>query len=216
MATMTMATPTLDPAQAIYDYELPARQPWSKVVHKGQILRIVDVEGNQAVDTLIYNAADTSERYSAPDTVVRQGNIFITAGTQLLSNAGNVLMTVLNDTCGRHDTLGGACSMESNSVRYGLHKKHLHACVENYLLELSQYGMNKRDLVSNINFFMNVPVAADGTLEIVDGISEAGKYVDLRAEMDVLVLISNCPQINNPCNAYHPTPVRLLIWDAAG
>ncbi len=216
MATMTMATPTLDPTQAIYDYELPARQPWSKVVHKGQILRIVDVEGNQAVDTLIYNAADTSERYSAPDTVVRQGNIFITAGTQLLSNAGNVLMTVLNDTCGRHDTLGGACSMESNSVRYGLHKKHLHACVENYLLELSQYGMNKRDLVSNINFFMNVPVAADGTLEIVDGISEAGKYVDLRAEMDVLVLISNCPQINNPCNAYHPTPVRLLIWDAAG
>ncbi len=216
MATMTMATPTLDPTQAIYDYELPARQPWSKVVHKGQILRIVDVEGNQAVDTLIYNAADTSERYSAPDTVVRQGNIFITAGTQLLSNAGHVLMTVLTDTCGRHDTLGGACSMESNSVRYGLHKKHLHACVENYLLELSQYGMHKRDLVSNINFFMNVPVAADGTLEIVDGISEAGKYVDLRAEMDVLVLISNCPQINNPCNAYHPTPVRLLIWDAVG
>jgi len=216
MATMTMATPTLDPTQAIYDYELPARQPWSKVVHKGQILRIVDAEGNQAVDTLIYNAADTSERYSAPDTVVRQGNIFITAGTQLMSNAGNVLMTVLTDTCGRHDTLGGACSMESNSVRYGLHKKHLHACVENYLLELSQYGMNKRDLVSNINFFMNVPVAADGTLEIVDGISEAGKYVDLRAEMDVLVLISNCPQINNPCNAYNPTPVRLLIWDAVG
>ena len=216
MATMTMATPTLDPTQAIYDYELPARQPWSKVVYQGQILRIVDVGGNQAVDTLIYNAADTSERYSAPDTVVRQGNIFITAGTQLLSNAGNVLMTVLTDTCGRHDTLGGACSMESNSVRYGLHKKHLHACVENYLLELSQYGMHKRDLVSNINFFMNVPVAADGTLEIVDGISEAGKYVDLRAEMDVLVLISNCPQINNPCNAYHPTPVRLLIWDAVG
>ena len=216
MATMTMATPTLDPAKAIYDYQLPARQPWSKVVYKGQILRIVDVEGNQAVDTLIYNAADTSERYSAPDTVVRQGNIFITAGTQLLSNVGNVLMTVLTDTCGRHDTLGGACSMESNSVRYGLHKKHLHACVENYLLELSKYGMHKRDLVSNINFFMNVPVAADGTLEIVDGISEAGKYVDLRAEMDVLVLISNCPQINNPCNAYHPTPVRLLIWDAAG
>ncbi|MEN9250043.1 MAG: DUF1989 domain-containing protein, partial [Gloeomargarita sp. GXS_bins_116] len=109
----------------------------------------------------------------------------------------------------------GACSMESNSVRYGLHKKHLHACVENYLLELSKYGLHKRDLVSNINFFMNVPVAADGRLEIVDGISAPGKYVDLRAEMDVLVLISNCPQINNPCNAYNPTPIRLLIWDAA-
>ncbi|MEN9208365.1 MAG: urea carboxylase-associated family protein [Gloeomargarita sp. GMQP_bins_120] len=205
----------LDPAQAVYDYQLPARQPWSKVVTKGQILRIVDLEGNQAVDTLIYNAHDPSERYSAPDTIVRQGNIFITAGTQLLSNLGNVLMTVVADTCGRHDTLGGACSMESNSVRYGLHKKHLHACVENYLLELSKYGLHKRDLVSNINFFMNVPVAADGRLEIVDGISAPGKYVDLRAEMDVLVLISNCPQINNPCNAYNPTPIRLLIWDAA-
>ncbi|MEN9217039.1 MAG: urea carboxylase-associated family protein, partial [Gloeomargarita sp. HHBFW_bins_162] len=212
---VAIAERVLTPETAIYDYELPARQPWSKVIQTGQILRIVDLEGNQAVDTLIYNASDTTERYSAPDTMVRQGNIFITAGTELMSNAGNVLMTVLNDTCGRHDTLGGACSMESNSVRYGLHKKHLHACVENYLLELSQYGMNKRDLVSNINFFMNVPVSADGRLEIVDGISEAGKYVDLRAEMPVLVLISNCPQINNPCNAYNPTPIRLLIWDAA-
>ncbi|MCS7030483.1 MAG: urea carboxylase-associated family protein [Gloeomargarita sp. SKYG116] len=205
----------LDPAQAIYDYVLPARQPWSKVITKGQVLRIVDLEGNQAVDTLIYNAHDPSERYSAPDTVVRQGNIFITTGTQLISNLGNVLMTVIADTCGRHDTLGGACSMESNSVRYGLHKKHLHACVENFLLELSKYGLHKRDLVSNINFFMNVPVTADGRLEIVDGISAPGKYVDLRAEMDVMVLISNCPQINNPCNAYNPTPIRLLVWDAA-
>lgn len=204
----------LDPSTAIYDQELAARQPWSRVVKKGQILRIIDLLANQAVDTLIYNAHDTSERYSAPDTVVRQGNIFITTGTELISNEGNVMMTVIHDDCGKHDTVGGACSMESNSVRYGLHKKHLHACVENYLLELSQYEMNKRDLVSNINFYMNVPVSEDGTLEIVDGISEAGKKIDLRAEMDVMVLISNCPQINNPCNAYNPTPVRLIIWDA--
>lgn len=204
----------LDPSTAVYDQELAARQPWSRVVKKGQILRIIDLLANQAVDTLIYNAHDTSERYSAPDTVVRQGNIFITTGTELISNEGNVMMTVIHDDCGKHDTVGGACSMESNSVRYGLHKKHLHACVENYLLELSQYEMNKRDLVSNINFYMNVPVSEDGTLEIVDGISEAGKKIDLRAEMDVMVLISNCPQINNPCNAYNPTPVRLIIWDA--
>lgn len=204
----------LDPASAIYDEALPARQPWSRVIKKGQILRILDLMGNQAVDTLFYNANDASERYSAADTVVRQRNIFITTGTELISNEGNVMMTVINDTCGKHDTLGGACSMESNSVRYGLHKKHLHACVENFLLELSKYEMNKRDLVSNVNFYMNVPVSEDGTLEIVDGISEAGKIVDLRAEMDVMVLISNCPQINNPCNAYNPTPVRLIVWDA--
>jgi uncharacterized protein len=210
---MVATTIALDPANAIYDEEIAARTPWSKVIRKGQILRIIDLQGNQAVDTIIYKADDTSERYSAPDTVVQQGNIFITTGTKLMSNEGNVMMTVIADTCGKHDTLGGACSMESNSVRYGLHKKHLHACVENYLLELSKYEMNKRDLVSNINFYMNVPVSADGTLEIVDGISEAGKQIDLRAEMDVMVLISNCPQINNPCNAYNPTPIRLIVWD---
>jgi uncharacterized protein len=213
VTTITTESIALDPTTAIYDESLAARQPWSRVIKKGQILRIIDLLGNQAVDTLLYNAEDMSERYSAPDTIVRQGNIFITTGTQLISNEGNVMMTVLRDDCGRHDTLGGACSMESNSVRYGLHKKHLHACVENYLLELSKYEMNKRDLVSNINFYMNVPVSEDGTLEIVDGISEAGKTIDLQAHMDVMVLISNCPQINNPCNAYNPTPIRLIIWD---
>jgi uncharacterized protein len=213
-STATIDRPILTPETAIYDEVIPARQPWSKVINKGQILRIIDLQGNQAVDTLFYRADDTSERYSAPDTIVRQGNIFITTGTEIMSNEGNVIMTVIADECGRHDTVGGACSMESNSVRYGLHKKHLHACVENYLLELSKYEMNKRDLVSNINFYMNVPVSADGTLEIVDGISEAGKIVELRAEMDVMVLISNCPQINNPCNAYNPTPIRLIVWDA--
>lgn len=203
----------LDPATAIYDQVAPARQPWSHILKQGQTLRIVDLLGNQAVDTLFYNAHDASERYSAPDTVVRQGNIFIATGTQLISNEGNVMATITDDECGKHDTIGGACSMESNSVRYGLHKKHLHACVENYLLELSKYEMNKRDLVSNINFYMNVPVNEDGRLEIVDGISEAGKIVELRAEMDLMVLISNCPQVNNPCNAYNPTPIRLIIWD---
>jgi urea carboxylase-associated protein 1 len=211
--TKTIDRPVLNPETAIYDQEIPARQPWSRIIQKGQILRIIDLQGNQAVDTLFYRADDPSERYSAQDTIVNQGNIFITTGTEILSNEGNVMMTVIADECGRHDTVGGACSMESNSVRYGLHKKHLHACVENYLIELSKYEMNKRDLVSNINFYMNVPVSADGTLEIVDGLSEAGKTVELRAEMDVMVLISNCPQVNNPCNAYNPTPIRLIIWD---
>lgn len=214
MAIATLSIQERDEKTAIYDEVLAARHPWSKVIGKGQILRIVDLGGNQAVDTLFYNAYDTDERYSAQDTMVRQGNIFISTGTELISNDGNVLMTVVGDTIGRHDTCGGACSRESNSVRYGLHKKHLHACVENYLEALASYEMTKRDLVSNINFFMNVPVAEDGRLEIVDGISEPGGTIDLRAEMDTLVVISNCPQINNPCNAYNPTPIRLIIWDA--
>jgi urea carboxylase-associated protein 1 len=214
MATAMLQVWERDDRTAIYDEVLPARRPWSRVIKKGQVLRIIDLGGNQAVDTLFYNASDTAERYSAQDTMVRQGNIFISTGTQLVSNDGNVMMTIVGDSIGRHDTCGGACSRESNSVRYGLHKKYLHACVENYLEALSAYEMTKRDLVSNINFFMNVPVNEDGHLEIVDGISEPGGTIDLLAEMDTLVVISNCPQINNPCNAYNPTPIRLLVWDS--
>ncbi len=210
------AEQALNPDAAIYNQVLPARKPWSRVVKKGQILRIVDLGGNQAVDFLVYNADDTSERYSAPDTIRNQGNIFLTTGSKLYSNDGNVMMTIRHDTCGRHDTSGGACSCESNSVRFGLDKRWQHACVENFLMAVAPFGMGKRDLVSNINFFMNVPVSKDGTLEIVDGISDPGSVVELQAEMNAIVAISNCPQMNNPCNAYNPTPIQLIIWDASG
>ncbi|BCJ47313.1 urea carboxylase [Actinoplanes ianthinogenes] len=188
-----------------------ARAPWSAVIRKGQTLTIEDLEGNQAVDCLIYNAHDTAERYSAPDTIAAQGNIFLTTGSVLRSSEGNPLMTVVADEVGRHDTVGGACSRESNTLRYGQHTKHQHACVENFLIEGSRWGLGKRDLVSNINWYMNVPVDPDGSLGIVDGISAPGLTVTLRAEMDVLVLVSNCPQINNPCNGFDPTPVRMLV-----
>ena len=192
---------------------IPARAPWSGIVRRGQTLRIIDLEGNQAVDCILYSAADPTERYSAAQTIVAQANIFLTTGTKLMSDEGNVLMTITADTCGRHDTIAGACSCESNTLRYGHHTRHQHACVENFLLELSRHSMGKRDMVSNINWFMNVPVEPDGTLGIVDGISAPGKYVDLLAEMDTLVVISNCPQINNPCNGFNPTPVRVVITD---
>lgn len=196
----------------IYDHIIPARAPWSRVLEKGQTLRLVDLEGTQAVDCMLYNAQDTAERYSASETIVAQRNIFLSTGSRLLSNDGNVLMTITADTVGRHDTIGGACSCESNAIRYGFHTKSQHACVENFMYELGQYGLGKRDLVSNLNWFMNVPVEADGTLGIVDGLSEPGNYVELRAEMDTLVVISNCPQINNPCNGFNPTPVRVTIY----
>ena len=205
----------LDPKTAVYDEVVPARNPWSRIVKQGQILRIEDLGGNQAVDFLVYNADDPTERYSATETTVAQGSIYLTTGTQLMSNEGKAIMTLIHDTCGRHDTSGGACSCESNSVRFGLDKKYQHACVENFLTALAPFGLGKRDMVSNINFFMNVPISEDGTLEIVDGISAPGSMVDLRAEMNALVAISNCPQINNPCNAYNPTPIRIIIWDAA-
>jgi len=205
----------LDPAGAAFRQVVAAGEPFMKEIRKGQVLRILDLEGNQAVDTLFYSAADPEERYDANNTIREQGNIYLTAGTVLLSNEGNPMLTIVADTCGRHDTLGGACSAESNTVRYALEKRHMHSCRDSFLLALAEWdnGMNKRDLSSNINFFMNVPVTADGRLTFEDGISDAGRYVEMRAEMDVLVLISNCPQLNNPCNAYNPTPVEVLVWD---
>jgi uncharacterized protein len=206
---------TRDPSEAIYDQVVPAGEPWLRELRQGQILRILDLEGNQAVDTIFYNAQDPAERYSAVDTIRAQGGIYLTTGSRLLSGDGNVMATIVADTCGRHDTLGGACAAESNQVRYALEKRPMHNCRDNYLLALgeSSYAMGKRDLTNNINFFMNVPVTPEGRLTFEDGISEAGKYVELRAEMDLIVLVSNCPQLNNPCNAYNPTPVRMLIWE---
>jgi urea carboxylase-associated protein 1 len=197
--------------EVVLDQVVESRAPWAGVVERGHTLRIVDLHGNQAVDCLLYSADDPGERYSAPDTIVEQENIFLVAGTRLLSNEGRTMMTVTETTCERHDTIGGACSQESNMLRYGFHTKHQHACVENFLLAHSWRGMGKRDMTSNINWFMNVPVDADGTLGIVDGISAPGLSVDLQAEMDVLVVISNCPQINNPCNGFDPTPIRLVV-----
>jgi hypothetical protein len=214
---MTLKESTLDPANAVHDEVVPAGEPWLHPLRRGQTLRIVDLEGNQAVDTLFYNAHHPSERYSAVDTIRRQGRLYLTAGSRLYSTEGNLMLTITADTCGRHDTLGGACAAESNQVRYALDKRHMHNCRDSFLCALGRAdnGMTKRDLTSNINFFMNVPVTPDGGLTFADGVSEAGKYVEMRAEMDVMVLVSNCPQLNNPCNAYNPTPVRMLIWDPA-
>jgi urea carboxylase-associated protein 1 len=193
------------------DEVVAARAPWSGVVPTGGALTSTDLEGNQAVDCLLYNAADTVERYSAPDTIVAQRSLVLTSGTVLRSNEGRPMMTIVQDECGVHDTIGGACSKESNSLRYGYHTVHQHACVENFLAEGARWGLSKRDLVSNINWYMNVPVEADGTLGIVDGKSAPGLRIVLRAELDTLVLISNCPQVNNPCNAFNPTPIRTVI-----
>ncbi len=209
----------LDPEIAVINEICPAGEPWAKLVTRGQVFRIVDLEGNQAVDTLFFNAARSLERYSATDTIRRQKMLYLTTGSKLYSNYGNVMLTIIADTCGRHDTIGGACAAESNTVRYALEKFPMHSCRDNFLHALAyepacEYlGMSKRDLPSNINFFMNVPVSEEGGLDFMDGVSAPGKYVEMQAEMDVIVLISNCPQLNNPCNAYDPTPIRLLVWD---
>jgi urea carboxylase-associated protein 1 len=201
---------------ARYRKIIPAGAYWIDVVRTGEHFRIVDLEGNQSADTLLFSAVDPAERYSVVDTLREQRNVYLSVGSRLLSTAGNTLAEIVADTVGRHDTLGGACAAESNSVRYALEKQTMHACRDSFLLAVAQHDhfrLNKRDLTHNINFFMNVPVTADGGLEFADGLSGPGKYVELRASMDVIVLISNCPQLNNPCNAYNPTPLEILIWD---
>jgi urea carboxylase-associated protein 1 len=208
------ATSPLDMSSASYAMDIPAERPWSRVIRRGQTLRIIDSEGQQAVDALFYRADDHAERYSAQDTMRVQGAAYIGIGTQLISSEGRAMMTVIADTCGRHDTSAGCCSCESNAVRFGEATKYQHACRENFLLEFAKHGMSKRDIVANVNFFMNVPIDPSGNFTVVDGISAPGAYVDLRADMDVLCVISNCPQINNPCNGFNPTPIRVLIWDA--
>jgi len=216
MATKTQLEESRRSAKgAVYREVVPAGEPWIRVIHRGQFFRIVDLEGNQAADTLFYNAHDYSDRYSAQDTIRAQQNVYLTTGTRLISSGGNVLLTIVADTCGRHDTLGGACATESNMVRYAIEKRYMHACRQSFVKAAIQWGrgLSKRDLTSNINFFMNVVVTPEGGLTFEDGVSGPGKYVEMRAEMDVLAIISNCPQLNNPCNGYNPTPVEVLIWD---
>jgi urea carboxylase-associated protein 1 len=215
MSALVYTESTLQPENAVFSSTILAGDGWFHPVKKGQILRIVDLEGNQAADTFFFNANDVSERYSAQDTIREQGSIYLTTGTKLMSNLCREMLAITADTCGRHDTLGGACAAESNMVRYSLDKRFMHACRDTFLLQmaLSGYRVTKRDLTHNINFFMNVPVTPDGGLRFADGVSEPGKYVEMRAGMDVLCLISNCPQLNNPCNAYNPTPIRVLIWN---
>jgi uncharacterized protein len=205
----------LAPKNAVYDRVVDAGDGWMHEIKAGQAFRIVDLKGNQAVDTIFFDARDPSDRYSAQDTIREQGGIYLTTGTRLLSFSGNVLLTITADTCGRHDTLGGACAAESNMVRYAIEKRSMHNCRDTFMLQIANYGRGyaKRDVGHNINFFMNVPVTPEGGLTFEDGVSAPGKYVEMKAERDTVCLISNCPQLNNPCNAYDPTPVRLLIWD---
>jgi uncharacterized protein len=212
MTSLAAASPDHE-SKAAYIHDIPAERPWSRVLKRGQTLRIIDSEGQQAVDALLYSVDDPAERYSAQDTLRVQGSAYVGLGTRLVSNKGRVMARITADSCGRHDTSAGCCSCESNAVRFGEPTKYQHACRENFILELSKHGLTKRDIVANLNFFMNVPIDERGNFTVADGISAPGNYVDITADIDVIFVISNCPQVNNPCNGFNPTPIRVVIWD---
>ena len=214
-AVTATAPPGLHNATCIHSVVVPSGEPFMRTLRRGETVCITDLCGNQAVDTLFFNADDPRERYSAVDTIRAQGALYLTTGTVLISSENRPMLTIVHDTCGRHDTLGGACAAESNMVRYDLGTKFMHNCRDTFLLAIANWEgvpIDKRHITANINFFMNVPVTPDGRLTFEDGISDAGKRVALRAEMDVIMLVSNCPQLNNPCNGYNPTPVQIDIW----
>jgi urea carboxylase-associated protein 1 len=192
------------------DEVVPPCRPWGRIVRQGEVLRLTDLEGQQAVDFLCYDAADPRDRYSSMNTIKVQGSIFVQKGTVMYSDMGNALLTVIEDTCGRHDTIMGCCSQANNFLRYGVHDTP--SCYANFLEILGRFGLGRSEIVGNVNFFMNVPVERDGRTAIADGVSRPGSLVDLRAERDVLAVLSNCPQMHNPCNGYNPTPVRCTIW----
>ena len=195
------------------DTVVPARGSWSRTLAKGEMLRIVDLEGKQAVDFLCYNAHDPADRYAAADTMkINPGGIFLSTGTVLYSVGLTPLFTIVADTCGRHDTIGGCCSAALNTHRYGV--GYQPNCRDNFLGELKKHGLGPKDMAANVNFFMYVPVGENGEMDMGPSISKPGDYVDLRAECDVLAVISNCPQINNPVNDYKPTPIRVQVWTA--
>jgi urea carboxylase-associated protein 1 len=196
----------------VRDVVVPARGSWSGVLKKGQMMRIVDLEGKQAVDFLCYNAHNYEDRYAAADTMkINQRGIFLSTGTVLYSVGLTPLFTIVADTCGKHDTIGGCCSAALNTFRYGV--GYQHNCRDNFLAELKKYGMGPKDIPANVNFFMYVPVGENGEMDMGPSISKPGDYVDLRADSDALAVISNCPQINNPVNDYNPTPIRICIWN---
>ena len=188
---------------------IPAGAPWSGIVRRGQVLRITDLEGQQAVDFLCYNAHDPQERYHAPNTLKAAGTIFLTTGHKLYSDIARPIFTIVEDQFGGHDTIGGCCSAPSNEMLYGV--KDCPGCRENFLAALSRHGLGRKDIVPNINWFMRVPITEEGGAAIASGVSPPGCQVALRAEMDALAVISNCPQVNNPCNGFKPTPIRVEI-----
>lgn len=205
-----MTNPDAVPGKVLLDEIVPPGRPWGHRVAQGDRLRLIDLEGQQAVDFLCYDAADPTDRYSATNTVKVQGKLFVDKGTVLYSDLGNPLFTVVEDTCGGHDTIYGCCSEPNNFLRYGV--RDTPSCFANFVEILGRFKLDRSFVVGNVNFFMSVPVAGDGTLVADDGHSKPGNYVDLRAERDVLAVLSNCPQMHNPCNGYKLTPIQAVIW----
>lgn len=209
---------TLSNSPPLLEEGLRGGQMWSRVVRRGQRLKITDIEGGAAVAALFYNASDTGERYNMPDTLKAQHVARLTQGVVLYSDMGRVLCSVVDDTCGWHDTITGHATSRHSRAKYGegsyqeLRNAFHRNTRDNFLTELGKYGLGKRDIVPNVNFFVKVRAEENGKLEFIADNSRPGSSVTLRAELDTLVVLSNTPHPLDPSPTYAPKPVSLQLF----
>jgi urea carboxylase-associated protein 2 len=202
--------------QLLYREGLRGGQMWSRVVRRGQILRLTDVEGGASVAALFFNARQPLERYNMADTLKAQHTAFLTRGHVLYSDMGRILMSIVEDSAGWHDTFTGHMDAAASASKFGrgtyqaLRNDFHRDTRSNFLIELGKHGLGKRDLVPNLNFFVKVTVSEDGGLRFQPA-QGAGCHVSLRAEMDVLVVLSNTPHPLDPRTSYAPRPVELVL-----
>ena len=194
----------------MYEKVVAAKTSWSGLVKEGQRLKITDLEGQQAVDFLCYDNKKRSNRYCATNTLKVQGNVYVGLGSILYADDGSSLLEVVEDTIGRHDTVYGCCSNPNNFLRYGVITTE--SCYTNFETELAKNGMGIEAIVPNINWFMSVPVLEDGSAGVDNVVLKPNSYVTLLAKKDSLAVLSNCPQMHNPCNGYNPTPIKVEIF----
>lgn len=213
METLITGAHALPSGTIIEDTVVPARAPWSGRLKAGQVLRLIDLEGQQAIDFLCFGTEPFEgqvERYHMPNTIKVPKALTLGKGSVLRSQFARPMMTIAEDSCGGHDTIFGCCSFAVDQVRYG--KQNGECCQRNFEREMARHDLGPEHVVANVNLFMNVPVASDGHVEITDSQSKAGDFVDLRADMDVLAVLSNCPQELNPAAGDGPTPIRAIIY----
>jgi urea carboxylase-associated protein 1 len=180
----------------------------------GQLLRIEDLQGRQAIDLICYNRANLAEKFWAAHSAKLNGTIYLTTGHVLYSDLAAPMMTIVEDTVGVNDVICGSCSAALDGLRYGPDKA-VPGCMDNFEAAIEPWGLTRADIPMCFNIFLDYPVEDGGRVAIdKEAPSRAGDHIVLRAEMDLLTVISNCPQENNPCNGYNPTPIRATIYDS--